>query len=84
MLVKALARAWRWQKLPGEGVHRLVIEIAEAARISKSGVSQILRLAPLALDVVVEAILGGWVDQGEMLAQPEQPLPPGGRSSGST
>jgi hypothetical protein len=35
----------------------LVIEIAEAARISESGVSQILRLAPLALDVVVEAIL---------------------------
>ena len=50
-LVKALARAWRWQKLLDEGVYGSVVEIAEAERISKSYVSRILRLALLAPDI---------------------------------
>ena len=62
MLVKALARAWRWQRLLDRGVYGSVTEIAEAERISKSYVSRILRLALLAPDIV-EAILGGWADQ---------------------
>ena len=45
VLVKALARAWRWQKLLDRGVYNSVTEIAEAERISKSYVSRILRLA---------------------------------------
>ena len=36
VLVKALARAWRWQKLLDRGVYSSVTEIAEAERISKS------------------------------------------------
>ena len=48
-------------------------EIAEAERISKSYVSRILRLALLAPDLV-EAILGGWVDQQVMLERLERPL----------
>ena len=64
MLVKALARAWRWQKLLDSGVHGSVTEIAEAERISKSYVSRILRLALLAPDLV-ETILGGWADRRE-------------------
>ena len=66
MLVKALARAWRWQKLLDRGVYSSVTEIAEAEKISKSYVTRILRLALLAPDLV-EAILGGWADQGVML-----------------
>ena len=66
VLVKALARAWRWQKLLDRGVYRLVTEIAEAEKISKSYVSRILRLALLSPDIV-EAILGGWAHQRVML-----------------
>ena len=76
MLVKALARAWRWQKLLDAGVCCSVTEISEAEKISKSYVSRILRLALLAPDVV-EAILGGWADQWVMLEHLERPLPVG-------
>jgi hypothetical protein len=74
VLVKALARAWRWQNLLDKGVHASVTEIAEAEGISKSYVSRILRLALLAPDLV-EAILGGWADQRVMLRRLERPLP---------
>jgi hypothetical protein len=57
-LVKALARAWRWQRLLDRGVYASVSEIAEAERISKSYVSRLLRLVLLAPDIV-EAILAG-------------------------
>ena len=76
VLVKALARAWRWQKLLDKGVYDSVTEIAEAEKISKSYVSRILRLALLAPDLV-EAILGGWADQRVMLERLERPLPAG-------
>ena len=76
VLVKAVARAWRWQKLLDAGVFCSVTEIAEAERISKSYVSRILRLALLAPDIV-EAILGGWADQRVMLERLEKPLPIG-------
>ena len=70
-LVKALARAWRWQRMLDEGVYTSVSEIGDAENISKSYVSRILRLALLAPDLV-DAILGGRIDQGVML---ERPLP---------
>ena len=76
VLVKALARAWRWQKLLDRGVYGSVTEIAEAEKISNSYVSRILRLALLAPDIV-EAILGGWADQRVMLERLERPLPAG-------
>jgi hypothetical protein len=44
-LVKALARAWRWQKLLDDGVYTSVSEIGYAENISKSYISRILRLA---------------------------------------
>jgi hypothetical protein len=74
VLVKALARAWRWQKLLDKGVYSSVFEIANAEKISKSYVSRILRLALLAPDIA-EAILGGWADQRVMLEKLEQSLP---------
>ncbi len=76
VLTKALARAWRWQRLLDKGVYGSVTELAEAEKISKSYVSRILRLALLAPDIV-EAILGGWADQRVMLKKLERPLPVG-------
>ncbi len=60
-LVKALARAWRWQRMLDEGVYASVSEIGDAENISKSYVSRILRLALLAPDIV-EAMLAGSAD----------------------
>jgi hypothetical protein len=75
-LVKALARAWRWQRLLDDGVYASVSEIGEAENISKSYVSRILRLALLAPDIV-EAIVAGQPDQALMLERLERPLPAG-------
>ena len=73
-LIKALARAWRWQRMLDEGLYTSVSEIGDAENISKSYVSRILRLALLAPDIV-EAILAGRTDQALMLEQLERPLP---------
>jgi hypothetical protein len=73
-LVKALARAWRWQRMLDDGVYTSVSEIGDTENISKSYVSRILRLALLAPDIV-EAILAGRTDQALMLGQLERPLP---------
>jgi len=73
-LVKALARAWRWQRMLDDGVYASVSDIGDAENISKSYVSRILRLVMLAPDIV-EAILTGGTDQGMMLEQLERPLP---------
>jgi hypothetical protein len=73
-LIKALARAWQWQRMLDEGVYATVSEIGDAENISKSYVSRILRLALLAPDLV-EAILAGTTDQGMLLERLEQPLP---------
>ena len=73
-LVKALARAWRWQRMLDDGVCASVSEIGDAENISKSYVSRILRLALLAPDII-EAILVGRADQSLMLERLERPLP---------
>jgi hypothetical protein len=73
-LVKAVERAWRWQRMLDDGVYASVSEIGEAANISKSYVSRILRLALLAPDII-EAILAGKADQSLMLERLERPLP---------
>ena len=44
-LVKALARAWRWQKLLDDGVYTGMAELADAERINRSYVCRILRLS---------------------------------------
>jgi hypothetical protein len=73
-LLKALARAWRWQRLLDDGVYTSVTEISEAEGINKSCISRILRLALLAPDTV-EAVLAGKADQALMLERLERPLP---------
>jgi len=47
-LVKALARAWRWQRMLDEGRFASVRELAEAERAGHSYVRRILRLTLLA------------------------------------
>jgi hypothetical protein len=73
-LVKALARAWRWQRMLDQGVYTTVSEIGDSENISKSYESRILRLALLAPDVV-EEILAGTTNQGMVLEHLERPLP---------
>jgi hypothetical protein len=73
-LAKALARAWRWQRMLDDGVYASVSDIGDAENISKSYVSRILRLALLSPDTI-EAILAGSTDQGIILEQLERPLP---------
>ena len=55
-LVKALARAWRWQRMLDQGVYASASEIGDAENISKSYVSRILRLALLAPDIVERSL----------------------------
>ena len=38
-LVKALARAWRWQRHAGEGVYGTLAELADAEQISRTATS---------------------------------------------
>ena len=73
-LVKALARAWRWQRMLDNGAYTSVTEISEAEAIGRSYVSRILRLALLAPDIV-DSILAGRPNSPLMLDQLEGPLP---------
>jgi hypothetical protein len=57
-LVKALARAWRWQKLLDDGVYTTVSEIGGAERINQLYVSRVLRLTLLAPDVIEQILKG--------------------------
>jgi hypothetical protein len=58
-LLKALARAWRWQRMLEEGRFASIRELAEAERVSLSYTSRILRLTLLAPDIVERAMDGG-------------------------
>jgi hypothetical protein len=71
-LVKALARAWRWQRMLDEGRFASVRDLAEAERVSLSYVSRILRLTLLAPEIV-EWIMDG--RRAPQLAQLMHPFP---------
>jgi hypothetical protein len=73
-LVKALARAHRWQGMLEEGRFASVRELAEAERVSLSYISRILRLTLLAPDIV-ERILDR--RPAPQLAELMQPFPVG-------
>jgi hypothetical protein len=51
-LVKAIARAWRWQRMLDEGLYTSISEIGDAEGINRSYVSRVLRLTLLAPDMV--------------------------------
>jgi hypothetical protein len=71
-LVKALARAHRWQRMLESGECGTLAEMADAERISRSYVSRVLRLTLLAPDIV-ERILDGRPTAG--LPQLLRPFP---------
>jgi hypothetical protein len=71
-LIKALARAHRWQRMLESGEYATLAEMADAERISRSYVSRILRLTLLAPDIV-ERVLHGRPTAG--LAQFLKPFP---------
>ena len=57
-MVKAIARAFRWQKLLENGTYSCLDDIARSEKIGASFVSRIIRLSLLAPDLV-DAILEG-------------------------
>ena len=57
-MVKALARAFRWQRMLDEGVCGTIQELATRERVNRGYVSRLLRLTLLEPDIV-EAILDG-------------------------
>jgi len=67
-LVKAIARAFRWQKMLETGRYATIREIARVERINPSYVSRVLRLTLLA-PATVEAILDGRAEQVPTLAE---------------
>lgn len=66
-LVKALARAFRYQKLLDEGRYASISEMAAAEKIERGYLGSLLRLTLLAPDIV-EAILDGRQADGMTLA----------------
>ena len=57
-MVKALARAFRWQRMLDEGVCATIEELARREQVNRGYMSRVLRLTLLAPDLV-EAILDG-------------------------
>jgi hypothetical protein len=73
-LIKALARAYRWQKLLDAGVYGSIAEIADKERINRSFLSRTIRLSLLAPDII-EAILNGSQPATLKLSDLEGPFP---------
>ena len=67
-LVKALARAFRYQRLLDEGRYASISEMSEAERIERGYLGSLLRLTLLAPELV-EAILDGRKPHGLGLPQ---------------
>jgi hypothetical protein len=65
-LVKAVARAFRWQRILDEGPCATIAELARREKVTKSFMSRMLRLTLLAPEVV-EAILDGRQPEGMRL-----------------
>jgi hypothetical protein len=65
-LIRALARAHRWNRMLEQGRYGSIAEIAEAEKIDRSFVSRLLRLTLLAPDIQ-EAILEGRQPKGMQL-----------------
>ena len=59
-MIKAVARAFRWQTLLENGTYRCLDEIAKAEKIGPSFVSRVIRLALLAPDIVEGVGLVVW------------------------
>ncbi len=73
-LVKAIARAHRWNKFLESGRYGSAAELAAAEKINPSYVSRVLRLTLLAPDIV-EAIVGGRQTDGLKIDVLLKPFP---------
>jgi hypothetical protein len=58
-LIKALARAWRWQRVLENGEYRTLAELSAVERISRSYIGRVLRLTLLAPDIIERVMDGG-------------------------
>jgi hypothetical protein len=74
VLVKALARAFRWQKLLDRGTYSTIKEIATKEKIDPSYVGDVLRLNLLAPDII-ELILDGRLTPGIQFERLRKSLP---------
>jgi hypothetical protein len=75
-LIRALARAHRWNRMLEAGKCRSIAEIAEAEKIDRSFVSRLLDLTLLAPDIQ-EAILKGRQAKGLQLEELTGAMPGG-------
>ncbi|MEQ9811846.1 MAG: hypothetical protein RLO50_03635 [Azospirillaceae bacterium] len=73
-LVRALARAHRWQRMLESDEFATIAEIAERERLASSYLTRVLRLTLLAPDIV-EAIMDGKQGPEVTLARLLEPLP---------
>lgn len=73
-MVKALARAFRWQRKLEDGEFASLAELAAAEKINPSYVSRVVRLTLLAPDIV-DAILVGHQSRSLTLACVMRPFP---------
>jgi hypothetical protein len=73
-LIRALARAHRWNRMLEAGRYRSAQEIADAEKIGRSFVSRLLRLTLLAPDIQ-EAILEGRQAKGLQLEELTKSMP---------
>jgi hypothetical protein len=77
-MVKAIARAHRWQHMLETGVHTTIAELAAAEKINASYVGRVLRLTLLSPEIV-EAIIDGRQPPELTLAALMRPFPAGWR-----
>ena len=73
-LVKALARAFRYQRMLDQGRYATITEMAAAERIERGYLGSLLRLTLLAPDLV-EGILNGWLLASVTLPRLLKPFP---------
>ena len=73
-LIRALARAHRWNRMLEQGRYRSIAEIAEAEKINRAYVSRLLDLTLLAPDIQ-EAILEGRQAKGMQLEELTRAMP---------
>jgi hypothetical protein len=74
-LVKALARAFRYQRMLDEGRYASITEMAAAERLERGYLGSLLRLTLLAPDIV-EAILQGRQPKGMTLSAMMEQISP--------
>lgn len=73
-LVKALARAFRYQRMLDEGRYATISEMAEAERIERGYLGSLLRLTLLAPDII-DSILDGRASRSIALPALLEPVP---------